>query len=77
MATKVKIDVTGALDHLEKQTGNERPSFYRLNKELGISANNFPSWERGEGLKTVEQIVKFSEYTGYPLESLIKIKKEK
>ena len=69
---KVKIDVAGALAHLEKSTG-EKLSHYQIEKEGVASRMALNNWSNGKSLKTLVSIIKLSRRTKYPLIKLIKI----
>lgn len=70
MPPNVRLDIQGALDWHEKQTG-EKLTFYELEKRTNISRNNFPKWDKGESTKSFSGLLAVSKVTGYPIEKLI------
>ncbi len=67
----IKIDVDGALAHLESTTG-EKLSHYQIESEMGISRMSLNNWKNGKGLKTLIGIVRLAKRCNYPIHKIIK-----
>lgn len=66
----VRIDISGALERRKEKTG-EKDSYNSLHTKTGVGRQTLASWDRGESLKTIEDLVKIAEFFGEDINQLI------
>lgn len=69
--TKLIIDIPGACKHFEEQTGKKLTP-YRLSREINVPDTTFSHWANGKSVKSFDTLQKISDYTGFPINELIK-----
>jgi transcriptional regulator with XRE-family HTH domain len=71
----IKLALSEALAKRNKRE-NDDMSLNQLAKETGIARQTLTNWENGESLKTLNHILKLSEFLGVDMKDLIKTKKK-
>ena len=67
---KIKLDISSRIKQMEKETGKKIP-LSSLAKEIGLSRQTLMNWDRGERLKTVEDVKKLADYFKCTVNDLI------
>lgn len=67
---KLKIDLEGAIAHHREESG-VKLSIQEVINATGIGRQTLHNYTNGKSMTTVENVMKLSKLTGYPLDKII------